>query len=162
MRARAILVPLAALTLASAPRAGAQVRDSASAAPRADSGSGALSCPRSGGQVRAWLGDVTSPDTTAGGSRGAGGVLDTIVTLNITDRSWQRDALSAGVSLGVAGRVGARRSPWHACAGATATLGRITASLHGIHGQIHLRADPGALAAIGRTPGSTPPAPPRR
>ena len=77
-------------------------------------------------------------------------MLDTIITLNITDRTWQRDSLSAGVSLGAAGQAGAQHGRWHACAGATATLGRITATLRNVHGQIHLRADPGALDGFQR------------
>jgi hypothetical protein len=153
---------LAALTLLGVPRARAQVRDTASAA-RRDSTMGSLSCPRGGGQTRAWL-EVTGipTDSTTPGSRPAGKILDTIVTLNISDRGWQRDTLSVGVSLGVAGQASAQRWPWHACAGAAATFGRIAVRMHEIHGQIHLRADPAKLAAIGRTSGSTPPAPPRR
>jgi hypothetical protein len=89
-------------------------------------------------------------------------MLDTVITLNISDRTWQRDSLSAGVSLGVAGTAGARRAPWHACAGAAVTLGRVTATLHNVHGQIRLKADPTALDAIGGGSGSTPPAPQRR
>ena len=100
----------------------------------------------------------------AGGVAGSRGAIDTVITLNITDRTWQRDSVSAGVSLGAAGTAGARRAPWHACAGATVTLGRVTATLHDVHGQIHLKADPAPLDAIGGTArsGTTPPAPPRR
>jgi hypothetical protein len=157
------------LTVAAA-SAGAQSRDTTArvatrrdtSAARADTGSvGSLACPRGGVLANAWVsgvrigaGTVTTPRT--------GGVLDTVITLNITDRTWQRDSLSAGVSLGAAGQAGSQRGRWHACAGATATLGRITATLHNVHGQIHLRADAAALDAIGRTTGSTPPAPPRR
>ena len=143
----------------SAPAAGAQVRDTTT---RVDSGAaGGLACPRGGVQagarvsgVRIGTGSVSTPRTV--------GVLDTIITLNITDRTWQRDSLSAGVSLGAAGQAGAQHGRWHACAGATATLGRITATLRNVQGQIHLKADPGALDAIGRPTASTPPAPPRR
>ena len=136
------------------------IRDSVST--RADTGrASALTCPRGGVQARAWVygARIAAGATT---TSPASGVLDTTITLNITDRTWQRDSLSAGVSLGAAGQAGSQRGRWHACAGATATLGRITATLHNVHGQIHLRADAGALDAIGRTTGSTPPAPPRR
>ena len=149
--------------LAAAP-AMAQRRDS-TASVRTDTSARSLSCPRTGTQLRLWTGatpDSTGRPTAAPGTDIERGPIDTVITLDIADRSWQRDSLSAGVSLGVAGTAGARHAPWHACAGATATLQRITVTLHDVHGQIHLKADPGALAAIGRTPGSTPPAPPRR
>ena len=153
-----MLAMVAILTL-SARAAGAQVRDTTT---RADSaGVGRLACPRGGVQSGAWVSGVRVGTGTASAPR-TSGVLDTVITLNITDRTWQRDSLSAGVSLGAAGQAGAQRGRWHACAGATVTLGHITATLHDVHGQIHLRADAGALDAIGRTTSTTPPAPPRR
>lgn len=142
----------------------AQRRDS-TANLRADTSARSLACPRTGSVLRLWTGaapDSTGRPTAAPGVDTNRGPIDTVITLDIADRSWQRDSLSAGVSLGVAGTAGARHAPWHACAGATTTLQRITATLHDVHGQIHLKADPGALAAIGRTPDTTPPAPPRR
>jgi hypothetical protein len=148
------------LTATAMPAAAQQPRTGLAA--RGDSGS-ALACPREGTTAR--LADRAAGDSDAAGARSAGaprGIIDTVVTLDITDRTWQRDSLSAGVSLGMAGTAGARRAPWHACAGATATLGRITATLHNVHGRIHLRADPTALEAIGRAAGTPPPAPPRR
>jgi hypothetical protein len=151
---------LLAMMVAAAPAAGAQARDST--ALRADSSSASrLTCARSGVEAGAWVGGVRIGTGAAGAAR-TSGVLDTVITLNITDRTWQRDSLSAGVALGAAGQAGSQRGRWHTCAGATVTLGRITATLHDVHGQIHLRADAGALDAIGRTTGSTPPAPPRR
>jgi hypothetical protein len=141
------------LLAVAAPAAGAQSRDTSTA--------GSLACPRGGVPARAWVSGVRI-GTGAASTPRTSGVLDTVITLNITDRTWQRDSLSAGVSLGAAGQSGAQHGRWHACAGATATFGRITATLHNVHGQIHLRADAGALDAIGRTTGSTPPAPPRR
>ena len=130
--------------------------------------SGALSCPASGVMARLWARPGTADSTTrqplatpATGARS--GAIDTVITLDIRDRTWQRDNFTAGVALGVAGTVGTRGAPWHACAGATAAFGRITATLHNVHGQIHLKADPSVLDSIGRTTrGITPPAPPRR
>jgi len=141
----------------------AQRRDS-TASLRADTSARSLSCPRTGTLLRLWSGapDSSGRPAAVQGVDTERGPIDTVITLDIADRTWQRDSLSAGVSLGVAGTAGARHAPWHACAGATATLQRITVTLHDVHGQIHLKADPGALAAIGRTPDSTPPAPPRR
>lgn len=152
-----------AIVLAATPMQ-AQRRDS-TAIVRADTSARSLSCPRTGTLLRLWTGaaaDSSSRPAAAPGVDTERGPIDTVITLDIADRTWQRDSLSAGVSLGVAGTAGARHAPWHACAGATATLQRITVTLHDVHGQIHLKADPAALAAIGRTPGSTPPAPPRR
>jgi hypothetical protein len=152
MNARVLIV--AGALMATASSAGAQARiDSTDSV--------ALTCPRGGVQASAWVSGVRV-GTGAAATTPARGVLDTVITLNITDRTWQRDSLSAGVSLGAAGQAGSQRGRWHACAGATTTLGRITATLHNVHGQIHLRADAGALDAIGRTAGTTPPAPPRR
>lgn len=164
MNAGATVLIASAAMLAASP-ASAQGRDSTARGTTDTSSTRSLACPRTGTMLQLWTG-------AAGDSAGRAiaapridtrrGPIDTVITLDIADRTWQRDSLSAGVSLGVAGTAGARHAPWHACAGATATLQRITATLHDVHGQIHLKADPGALAAIGRTPGSTPPAPPRR
>ena len=123
---------------------------------------------RSGSALRAWVGGDDAgrvgmrADSVTVAPVPLRSALDTVVTLDIANRTWQRDALAVGVSLGVAGTAGTRRAPWHACAGATATLGRVTATLRNVHGQIHLRADARALEAIGRSAGTTPPAPPRR
>lgn len=161
MMARTELPLVVALMLGGALRSEAQARDTART--RGDSGVSALSCPRDGGRARAWLGGIDLPsDSLMAGPRPPAGVVDTIITLDITDRRWQRDHLSAGVSLGAAGAAGARGAPWHACAGATATLGRVTATLHNVRGRIHLRADAGALRAIGRKAVITPPVSPRR
>ena len=155
---KASRVMLAGALVLTASAAGAQVRDTVA---RADSGTASgLACPRRGAQASAWVNGARVGTGTASTPRT--GVLDTVITLNIADRTWQRDSLSAGVSLGAAGQAGAQRGRWHACAGATATLGRITATLHNVRGQIHLRADPAALDAIGRPTAGTPPAPPRR
>jgi hypothetical protein len=142
--------------------AGAQATDTIA---RTDTSRGALSCPREGSMLRLWAdagGDSAARTTRAPRLDISRGAIDTVIRLDITDRSWQRENLSAGVSLGVGGTAGARRAPWHACAGATVTLGRVTATLHNVHGQIHLKADPGPLASVGRATGTTPPAPPRR
>ena len=164
MSARATLL-LAAAAVVSAHPATAQRTDTTTAASRADTSTNTLGCPGEGAMLRfrtSARGD-SAPRAAQPPARGATrGAIDTVITLNITDRTWQRDSLSAGVSLGVAGTAGTRGLPWHACAGATATLGRITATLHNVHGRIHVKADPGALAEIGRTSGTTPPAPPRR
>jgi hypothetical protein len=156
------MLVFAAVAVLFALPARAQRRDS-TASVREDTSTRSLSCPRTGALLRLWSGAAhdSAGRPTQGTDIGRSSI-DTVITLDIADRSWQRDSLSAGVSLGVAGTAGARHAPWHACAGATATLQRITATLHDVHGQIHLKADPGALAAIGRTSGSTPPAPPRR
>ena len=142
------------------PGARAQVRDTTAS-------SGALSCPASGVIARAWTGaagDSTSRQRMGAPSAGArSGAIDTVITLDIRDRTWQRDNFSAGVALGAAGSAGARGAPWHACAGATATFGHLAVTLHNVQGQIHLKADPAALDSIGGTRrGTTPPAPPRR
>jgi hypothetical protein len=165
MSARGMWLSAAVLVVLGAGSVRAQRPDST--APRADT-AGTLSCAR-GAVLRLSAGTTAdsagrAPAATSGANALAGrGAIDTVITLNIADRSWQRDNVSAGVALGVGGSAGARRAAWHACAGATATFGRITATLHNVHGQIHLKADPGALDAIGATTGrTTPPAPPRR
>jgi hypothetical protein len=150
---RPCVLSLIVMLAVAAPPVGAQARDTTTV--------GSLACPRGGVQARAWVSGVRI-GTGTGVTPRTSGVLDTVITLDITDRTWQRDSLSAGVSLGAAGQAGAQRGRWHACAGATATFGHIAATLHNVHGQIHLRADAGALDAIGRTTGSTPPAPQRR
>jgi hypothetical protein len=133
--------------------------------------SSALSCPQAGLVARLWTGttaDSANRERPAASAPSAtmprsGGAIDTVITLNIRDRTWQRDTFAAGVALGVAGSAGTRGAPWHACAGATATFGHVAATLHNVQGQIHLKADPAALDAIGGTTrGTTPPAPPRR
>lgn len=143
----------------------AQRTDSTAATDRTAPTNRSLSCPRAGSMARAWAGepdDGAVRESRSPRANRARGVMDTVITIDIADRTWRRDTLAAGVALGMAGSAGARQAPWHACAGATATLERITATLHNVHGQIHLRADPRALVAIGRLSGSTPPAPPRR
>jgi hypothetical protein len=173
MNARRSFLLVSALAMGAATSVAAQSPGTMAAARRADSTAASrradttssLACPRSGASVQLWTGAAgDSVSRSAGMPRvgSARGILDTVITLNITDRTWQRDSLSAGVSLGAAGIAGRRRAPWHACAGATVTLGRVTATLHNVHGQIRLRADPAALDAIGGSSGSTPPAPPRR
>jgi hypothetical protein len=129
--------------------------------------SGALSCPASGMTAQVWTG--TGADSAkrqglaAPVASARSGAIDTVITLDIRDRTWQRDNFTAGVALGVAGSAGTRGAPWHACAGATATFGHVTATLHNVQGQIHLKADPAVLDSIGApTRGTTPPAPPRR
>ena len=164
MSARATLMRAAAALVIAIP-ARAQRTDTTTVLSRADTSANTLACPGEGAMLRFWAGargDSATRATPPAERTSPRGAIDTVITLNITDRTWQRDSLSAGVSLGVAGTAGARGLPWHACAGATATLGRITATLHNVRGQIHLQADPGALAEIGRTSGTTPPAPPRR
>jgi hypothetical protein len=152
-------------TTAIARPAAAQRTDSTATAPRADSSTHALTCSSDGAMLRWWAG--ANGDSAARSARPTDATrsrrtIDTVITLNITDRTWQRDSLSAGVSLGVAGTAGAQGAPWRACAGVAASFGRITTTLHNVRGEIHLRADPGALAAIGRGTDSTPPVPPRR
>jgi hypothetical protein len=162
--ARAVFLLVMATTAIALP-AGAQRTDSTAAAPRADSSAHALACPGDGAMLRWWAGaagDSAGRAARAADATRSRGTIDTVITLNITDRTWQRDSLSAGVSLGMAGTAGARGAPWRACAGVAASFGRITTTLHNVRGRIHLRADPGALAAIGRGTDSTPPAPPRR
>jgi hypothetical protein len=137
-----------------------------SSARLADSSDARLACASSGLTARAW----TSLSDSAGAPRVAQpassqrhGSLDTTIVLSIADRGWQRDNVDAGVALGGAGTAGSVNAPWHACAGATVHLGRVTAQLHNVAGSIHLRADLSALDSIGRTRSSTPPAgPPRR
>ena len=100
--------------------------------------------------------DSTSSDTSR--SRSA---IDTLITLEIHDRTWQRDAVRVGVAYGAAGSAGARRTSWSTCVGVSALLGHVTASLHNVRGRIHFKVDPSALDSIGRT--TIPPAvPPRR
>ena len=138
-------------------------RDSATTPAAADSSDHRLACAASGTTLRAWgpgaaaTGVASSPRAT----------LDTTIVLAITDRTWTRSDVDAGVALGVAGTAGAHASRWRACAGASAHLGTVTARLRQVHGTIRLHADPGALGSRSRTPGDTssrtPPAvPPRR
>lgn len=87
--------------------------------------------------------------------------IDTVITLNISDHTWQRDSANVGVAIGASGAAGARRAPWRACIGVSAFLGQVTASLHNVHGRIHFKVDPAALDSIGHTSAS-PAAPPRR
>lgn len=132
-------------------------------AQRTDSTSRSLACARSGTTLRLWTGSPDSALRSVPRADRTRATLDTVITLDITDRSWTRDSVAAGVALGSGGTVGVRRAPWHACVGASVLLGRVTASLHNIHGQIRFRADPGALRSIGLSSDSTPPtAPPRR
>jgi hypothetical protein len=130
----------------------------------ADSATSALVCTRSGTTLRLWAGGADSGHAAiAAPDNRVRGAIDTVITLNITDRTWTRDNFSAGVAIGAAGNSGARRAPWNACAGAGITFGRVTAVLHNVHGQIRFKADPSALRTIGDTSGSLPPAsPPRR
>lgn len=161
-----VALVVAMVTFAAIP-AVAQRTDSTAATDRDAPTDNSLSCPRAGSMARVWAGvpgdsavrESGSPPPRAYRARG---VVDTVITIDIADRTWRRDTLAAGVALGMAGTAGGRQAPWHACAGATATLERITATLHNVHGKIHLRADPRALDAIGRMAGSTLPAPPRR
>jgi len=159
MIARAM--PVVALLLMAMPSLASAQRDTATVA-RDSSAAHALSCPASGTTLRAWTngGDSATAPTTGAARRAlASSVpLDTTFRLAIADRTWSRDNVDAGVALGAGGTAGARNAPWHACAGASAHLGTVTATLHQVNGTIHLRADPGALDSIGRSHGSTPPA----
>lgn len=127
-----------------------------------------LVCLASVPQLAAGQTCATTPATGVTDSAGARGprttaVIDTTITLAIADRGWQREQVDAGVALGAAGTAGPGRAPWHACAGASAHLGRVTARLSEVFGTIHLKADPRALDAIGHAARLTPPAgPPRR
>ena len=86
---------------------------------------------------------------------------DTLITLDIGDRTWQRESVTVGVAFGAAGTAGARHAPWRACIGVSALLGHVTANLHNVRGRIHFRVDPAALDSIGRRSAS-PVVPPRR
>ncbi len=88
--------------------------------------------------------------------------IDTLITLNIGDRTWQRDSVAVGVAYGASGTAGARRLPWRTCVGVGAMLGHVTASLHNVRGQIHFKVDPAALDSIGRPATSPAAVPPRR
>ena len=88
--------------------------------------------------------------------------IDTIITLNIADRTWQRDSVSVGVAYGASGTAGARSLPWRTCVGVGAMLGHVTTSLHNVRGQIHFKVDPAALDSIGRPVTSPVAVPPRR
>jgi hypothetical protein len=113
-----------------------------------------------------WVGGTDTTRRAPTGNRPpdtARSAIDTVITLDITDRTWTRDSVTAGVAIGAAGAAGARRAPWLACVGASVGLARVTATLRNVHGQIHFRADPSVLERIGSMSGSTPPAgPPRR
>lgn len=150
VRRPAMLAILLALSLASAATA---QRDSSVTA-RADTGADRLTCP--------------STARLASGVRvPVREVIDTVITLAITDRSWTRRDVDVGVALGASGATGAASAPWRACAGAAAHLGTVTAHLHNVNGTIRLHADPGALGALRQSPPDSsrrpPPAvPPRR
>jgi hypothetical protein len=107
---------------------------------QSDSTSSSLACASRGAGARVSIG--------AGATARSSSVLDTTIVLRIADRTWTRDSVDAGVALGAAGMAGARSAPWNVCTGATVSLGRVTASLHGVYGQIHLRIDPSALSAL--------------
>ena len=87
--------------------------------------------------------------------------LDTLITLDISDRSWQRDSTSVGVALAAGGNAGTRAAPWRACVGVSALLGHVSANLHNVHGRIRLRVDTSVLDSIGHSSPS-PAVPPRR
>lgn len=79
------------------------------------------------------------------------GALDTVITLDIRDRAWQRDTLTTGVAFGASGNAGSQRAPWRTCVGVSARFGHVTANLHNVRGRIHLHVDPSALDSIGHT-----------
>jgi len=86
---------------------------------------------------------------------------DTVITLDIGSRTWQRDSVTVGVRLQASGTARAPQATWRATVGVSALLGHVTVDLHDIRGRIHFKVDPSALDSIGRS--TTPPAvPPRR
>jgi hypothetical protein len=103
---------------------------------------------------------VQRSDSASAGARSLA-AIDTVITLNVGDRRWQRDSVSVGVAFGASGTAGARGAPWRACVGVSALLGHVTANLHNVRGRIHLKVDPAALDSIGRT-ATSPAVPPRR
>jgi len=120
--------------------------------------------------VGAQRADTTCSTVTVyrGGSRGGSFAgrdsliaIDTLITLDIRDHTWQRDSVGVGVALGASGTAGSRRAPWRTCVGVSALLGHVAADLHNVHARIHFRVDPAALDSIGRT-STSPAAPPRR
>ena len=108
---------------------------------QADSAGSRLACASGTAGARVSIG--------ADSAQRVSSAMDTTVVLRIDDRTWTRDSLAAGVAFGASGTVGARSAPWRVCTGASANLGRVSASLHGVYGQIHLRIDPSALRALG-------------
>jgi len=89
------------------------------------------------------------------------GALDTVITLDIRDRTWQRDAVTTGMAFSAGGTSGTQRGTWRACVGVSAHFRRVTTTLHNVRGRIHLKVDPAALDSTGLR--STSPAdPPRR
>jgi hypothetical protein len=164
---RAIWMAGSAVLLCAAVPLSAQRSDSL-ATRIADTTDARLACAAYGVTSRAWSG---APDAVPAPPPGpatvrpdrADSALDTTIRLAISDRTWQRDDVNAGVALGAAGTAGRQSLPWSACAGASVHLGSVTAYLHNVSGLIHIRADLGALRPLQRAPGSTPPAvPPRR
>ena len=103
---------------------------------------------------------VERNDSSSAGTKSLA-AIDTVITLNISDRTWQHDSVSVGVALGASGTAGARRAAWRTCIGVSALLGHVTASLHNVRGRIHFKVDPAALDSIGR-PATSPAVPPRR
>jgi hypothetical protein len=93
---------------------------------------------------------------------GTSAAIDTLIILDIGDRTWQRDSVNVGVALGASGTAGTRRLLWRTCVGVGAMLGHVTATLHNVRGQIHLKVDPSALDSIGRPATSPAAVPPRR
>jgi hypothetical protein len=124
----------------------------------------ALACPLGAGAQRT---DTTCStllvrrDSASRDTSKSLSAIDTLITLDIRDRTWQRDAVRVGVAYGATGTAGARRTSWSTCVGVTALLGQVTASLHNVRGQIHFKVDPSALDSIGRIT-RPPAAPPRR
>ena len=124
----------------------------------------AIACPLSAGAQRADTSCSTllvRRDSTSAGASKSLSAIDTLITLDIRDRTWQRDSVRVGVAYGATGNAGARRTSWSTCVGVTALLGRVTASLHNVRGRIHFKVDPAALDSIGR-PSLSPAVPPRR
>jgi hypothetical protein len=167
LRTIASVASIAALVVCLTHRASAQRPDSTARA-ATDTARGSLACAPSGTTARVWVGGADTTRRAPTGNRptdATRSAIDTVITLDITDRTWTRDSVTAGVAIGAAGTAGARRSPWLACVGASVGLERVTATLRNVHGQIHFRADPSVLERIGLMSGSTPtpPAgPPRR
>jgi hypothetical protein len=161
--ARGLAIATALVACVAAPALAQRDTSTSAPATAADSG-GSLACAARGITIGASASGPGAGSTSPTTARArAGAALDTVITLAIADRTWTRDSVDAGVSLGLGGTAGARRAPWHACAGVSAHLGTVTAHLHEVRGRIHFRADPSALDSIGRASGSTPPAaPPRR
>lgn len=97
-------------------------------------------------------------DTTTSSIGGPGRTsIDTTFRFDVADRRWDwawvrariaAGASSAGAAASAGGSSPDPRRSWHACAGAAIGMDSAVLRLHGVHGQVHLKADLSPLAHL--------------